>query len=1082
MALLCYGLSFSQTFNYQAVVRDAADAPVTNQSVSVWIAIRIGSPTGSIVYNEVHNVTSNNQGVITLPIGGGTSGANFLGIDWTQQNQWLEIRVDVTGGTNYVVLGAYKLQHVPYALHALTSGSSTDAGPFDYTGGVISNANGNIQTDDFVFGSPQLDGNGQFSNALNNRMFFDKSKAAFRAGYTPQDEWDEANVGDYSVAFGEGGIASGRNSFSMGSNANATGIEGVAFGTNAGGFGDYSRGFGVNARAYGENATAIGRQLSANSMAEIQLGQYSKFVAGSADTWVPTDRLFVIGNGQEDANQALNSDALVMLKNGNTTLNGTFTIDGDNQGSGASYTLPAQDGTLNQIMQTDGSGNVSWVTPAAAAIPNGGNNGEVLSTDGSGVLSWVTNDDADADPTNEIELPTQTGEDGKFLRTDGTAVSWQDVPNELPTGGTNGQVLTTDGSGVYSWADQTATAGFTTSGNVTSNSPGDTATDDFVFGSTQIDDIPGLEDNNRIVFDKSNSGAFRAGSAFNTNRFDQDQMGTGSVAFGVNNLASGSYAASTGFFNTASGYASYAHGERNIASASHAVISGADNTVTGSFARAHGRYLTSESLYQTTFGVYNTAEAGSPSTFVETDRLFVIGNGTSDMEGINNSDALVMLKNGNTTLNGELTIDGDNQGSGAAYTLPAQDGTANQVMTTDGSGNVSWATVSGGGASLPAGGNNGDVLQTDGSGNYTWVSNNDGDSDDTNEIELPTQTGQSGKVLSTDGTSPSWVDTPTELPAGGTNGQILSTDGSGNYSWVNDAGGTSLPAGGNNGDKLTTDGSGGYSWTADAVDDADADPTNELELPAQTGQAGKILSTDGSAVSWVDDAVNDADADPTNEIELPAQAGQSGKILSTNGTAATWVDDAVNDADADPTNEIELPTQAGQSGKVLSTNGTAATWVDDAVNDADADPTNEIELPVGGSNGQVLQTDGSGNYTWTNKDTALPAVTGPAFTANWENYSVAHGTGFEDGRYYIDHGRVYLGGLIRKTSAIATGDVMLTLPVGYRPLKQRLFTVTTEAGIVRVDVAANGNVIYNGIAHNGVQNWVSLDGISFRID
>ena len=84
-----------------------------------------------------------------------------------------------------------------------------------------------------------------------------------------------------------------------------------------------------------------------------------------------------------------------------------------------------------------------------------------------------------------------------------------------------------------------------------------------------------------------------------------------------------------------------------------------------------------------------TAVAGDALIHVATDRLFVIGNGIASSA----SDALVMLKNGNTTLNGTLTIDGDNQGSGAAYTLPAQDGTANQVMTTDGSGNVSWATA-----------------------------------------------------------------------------------------------------------------------------------------------------------------------------------------------------------------------------------------------------------------------------------------------------------------------------------------------------------------------------------------------------
>ncbi len=35
------------------------------------------------------------------------------------------------------------------------------------------------------------------------------------------------------------------------------------------------------------------------------------------------------------------------------------------------------------------------------------------------------------------------------------------------------------------------------------------------------------------------------------------------------------------------------------------------------------------------------------------------------------------------------------------------------------------------------------------------------------------------------------------------------------------------------------------------------------------------------------------------------------------------------------------------------------------VDDADADPVNEIELPTGGTDGQVLSTDGSGNYNWT---------------------------------------------------------------------------------------------------------------------
>ncbi|WP_299440124.1 tail fiber domain-containing protein [uncultured Aquimarina sp.] len=671
IAALCYGIGFSQTFNYQAVVRDAAGDPVTNQSVGVLVRIIEGSATGSVVYNEAHTVTSNDQGVITFLVGGGTSGANFLAIDWSKQNQWIDVQVDITGGTSYVQIGTSKLQFVPYAMYALNSNNATNAGPFDYTAGVVSNANGNIQSDDFVFGSPQLDGNGLFSPTLNNRMFFDKSKAAFRAGYTPQDEWDEANVGQYSVAFGESAQASGTNSFAMGRNANATGNEAFAFGTNAGGFGDFSRGLGVTARAHGNYATAIGRQVIANSMAEIQLGQYSTFVSGSPDTWVPTDRLFVIGNGQEDINLALSSDALVMLKNGNTTLNGMLTIDGDNQGAGTSFTLPAQDGTALQIMQTDGAGNVSWVTPAADAIPNGGNNGEVLSTDGSGNLSWISNDILPAGGTNGFVLSTDGSGNYSWITSDDADA---DATNEieLPVGGNNGQVLATDGSGVYSWVDQPAlpVTVFSTVNNVTSNAPGDTATDDFVFGSTQINDITGANDNSRMFFDKSLS-AFRAGLNIDTfTGFEQSNLGQGSAGFGANNTASGWYSATFGVLNnsqglysltagdsnTASNTSTVAMGRSNTASGAYSVALGIGNTASGSRTVTLGNSLTAESAGQVSLGYLNTAAAGNANAYIETDRLFVIGNGVFDINGPVNSDALVMLKNGNTAFSGNVGV------------------------------------------------------------------------------------------------------------------------------------------------------------------------------------------------------------------------------------------------------------------------------------------------------------------------------------------------------------------------------------------------------------------------------------------
>ncbi|MBW1298307.1 tail fiber domain-containing protein [Aquimarina litoralis] len=655
IAALWCGIGFSQTFNYQAVVRDAAGDPVVNQSVGVLVRIIEGSATGSVVYNEAHTVTSNDQGMITFLVGGGTSGANFLAIDWSKQNQWIDVQVDITGGTNYVQIGTSKLQFVPYAMYAMNSGVAGNAGVFVVNSNVVSNGNGNNQTDDFVFGASQLDFS-SMNSPLNARMFFDKSKRAFRAGFTFSDAWDEANVGDFSVGFGEGGLASGRNSFSMGRNANATGNEAFAFGTNAGGFADYARGFGLNARANGVNSTAIGRQLNANSMAEIQLGQYSNFVAGSADTWVDTDRLFVIGNGQPDINLALNSDALVMLKNGNTTLNGTFTIDGDNDGPGTAFTLPAQDGSALQIMQTDGAGNVSWVTPAADAIPNGGNNGEVLSTDGAGLLSWVTNDDADADPTNEIELPTQTGESGKFLTTDGTAVSWQDVPNEIPTGGNNGQVLSTDGSGAYSWIDQPAAPAFSTTNNITSNGANAYGVDDFIFGAPTNETGLDILAANRIFFDK-NKAAIRIGRDIGgVNAFADANVGAYSAAFGINPKAAGDQAFAVGFSPDASGLNAIALGNQVNATSSSSVAIGSFSTSSGVNTITLGANLTAESRGQISMGYRNTPVAGNPSAYIETDRLFVIGNGTADFDGVYPSDALVMLKNGNTAFSGNVGV------------------------------------------------------------------------------------------------------------------------------------------------------------------------------------------------------------------------------------------------------------------------------------------------------------------------------------------------------------------------------------------------------------------------------------------
>jgi Chaperone of endosialidase len=62
------------------------------------------------------------------------------------------------------------------------------------------------------------------------RMMWHAAKGAFRAGQASATEWDEANVGLNSAAFGERSVASGRASFAAGLGAVASGAHGIALG------------------------------------------------------------------------------------------------------------------------------------------------------------------------------------------------------------------------------------------------------------------------------------------------------------------------------------------------------------------------------------------------------------------------------------------------------------------------------------------------------------------------------------------------------------------------------------------------------------------------------------------------------------------------------------------------------------------------------------------------------------------------------------------------------------------------------------------------------------------------------------
>lgn len=60
-----------QAINYQAVLRDSTNTPITEQPISVKISILKGSANGTVIYSEIHADTTNSFGQFTILIGMG---------------------------------------------------------------------------------------------------------------------------------------------------------------------------------------------------------------------------------------------------------------------------------------------------------------------------------------------------------------------------------------------------------------------------------------------------------------------------------------------------------------------------------------------------------------------------------------------------------------------------------------------------------------------------------------------------------------------------------------------------------------------------------------------------------------------------------------------------------------------------------------------------------------------------------------------------------------------------------------------------------------------------------------------------
>jgi hypothetical protein len=179
------------------------------------------------------------------------------------------------------------------------------------------------------------------SLGAGTRMMWYPLKAAFRAGYVDGTQWNDASIGNYSVAmghntratgiyctaFGQGTLASADYATAFGYGTTASSTYATAMGvfttaSNAGctamGNGSIASGgtsvaMGLQATSSGNFSIAAGNGAVAAAYQSVALGPFN-VGGGTAGLWVATDPVFEVGIGTAVGSRA---NAMTILKNGN---------------------------------------------------------------------------------------------------------------------------------------------------------------------------------------------------------------------------------------------------------------------------------------------------------------------------------------------------------------------------------------------------------------------------------------------------------------------------------------------------------------------------------------------------------------------------------------------------------------------------------------------------------------------------------------------------------------------------------------------------------------------------------------------
>jgi len=733
-----------QLINYQAVVRNASGEPIVNQNVSVRISILRDNASGTLMYSETHSPITNALGLVNLSIGGGTvQSGNMSSIDWGNHLHFVQVEIDINGGSNYALMGTSQLLSVPYSLYAEKAGNVP----------VVPSSFDTDSTNEL-----------QTLNLNGNTLSISNGNNVTLPTFTDTDE----QTITFNNATGELTISNGNTiTLPTTSGGDNWGSQVVATNATLTGNGTSGNPLGVNESAVDNQTLSLNsNQLTIDNGNSVSLSSYL--------------------DNTDEQTLAINNNQLT-ISNGNTITLPTMTDTDDQTLSLSGNTLSIQDGNTVSLssINTDNqdlslSGNTLSITndvttvSLAAYLDN--TDAQTLSLNGN---------DLSITGGNTITLPSGTVDtDDQTLSFSGNTLSIQDGNNvnlsslldntDAQTLSLNGNDLTISGGNTITIPSSTNY--WTLSGNNLYNNSGtkvgiNTTSPSEKFhvsngvllhtGTYSSDSSMAVSGAGTRMFFYPRKAAFRAGNVSGVH-WNDSEIGNYSVAFGKDNVSKGDYSFTAGNSNTVTGSGSAAVGNQNTASGSNSFAAGSGNTVLGSTSAALGSNNVADGDNTSVSGSDNTAvadnsfiagsnnvtagsssiamgagntavgdrsfalgtgndapsysemvvgtyastySANSSSGYNSADRIFSVGNGQS---GGARSNALTVLKGGNvgigiTSPTKKLEVSGTTKtDSLQAVNIRMTNGAVNgYVLTSDASGNASWATVA---SSLPTAG------------------------------------------------------------------------------------------------------------------------------------------------------------------------------------------------------------------------------------------------------------------------------------------------------------------------------------------------------------------------------------------